>query len=48
MSLSKITGDTIEILICFKDWLDVEAKHQDKSRYDIIFNNNDTNTIDNQ
>ena len=29
-----MTGETLEMLLCFKDWLDVKTRLQDKGEYD--------------
>ena len=40
--------ETIKMLLCFKDWLDMEVRLQDKGGYDTGFDDkNDTNTINN-
>ena len=45
---SRMTGEIIEMLLCFKDWLDAEAKLQDKGGHDTEDSDDedDTNTSD--
>ena len=43
-----MTDETVEMLLCFKDWLDAEARLQDKGKHSITsFDEDDTNEIDN-
>ena len=42
---SRMTGETMEMLLCFKDWLDAEARLQDKGGHDTgSDDDDDTNT----
>ena len=44
---SRMTGETVEMLLCFKDWLDAEARLQDKGGHDTGLDDDDTNTNSN-
>ena len=45
---SKMTGKIVEMLLCFKDWLDVKTRFHDRGRYDTRSNDeDDTNGTDN-
>ena len=40
-----MTGEMVEMLLCFKDWLDVKARLQDKGGHDMGSDDDDeTNT----
>ena len=44
---SRMTGKTVDILLCFKDWLDTKVRLQDKGGHNINFDDDDdTNTTD--
>ena len=44
---SRMTSEIIEMLLCFKDWLDVEVRLQNKDRHNTNFDDDDdTNTTD--
>ena len=44
---SRMTGETVEMLLCFKDWLDAEARLQDKGGHNTTSSDDDdTNTTE--
>ncbi len=44
---SRMTGEMVEMLLCFKDWLDAEARLQDKGGHNITSSDDDdTNTTE--
>ena len=44
---SRMTGETVEMLLCFKDWLDAEARLQDKGGHDTSEPEDDDDTNNN-
>ena len=45
---SWMISEMVKMLFCCKDWLDAEARLQDKGRHSTIFSDeDDTNEIDN-
>ena len=44
---SWMTSETMEMLLCFKDWLDTEARLQNKSEHSTTSSDEDTNETDN-
>ena len=39
---SRMTDETVEMLLCFKDWLDVEARLQDKEGHNMRSDDEDS------